>query len=248
VGLPRSDTSAFLHSTDWHSRHRSFLQQIRGCNVERGGSAFGSCNPRRHLKLGSCKLLITRSMSHSGTSLPQLQAQPGKSPTSTLSSKSQAANGAKGSAGQRSQDSSILPAVAGSARPPADIPSFFHGHTHAQAVSTGQVGASEPSPTVSTNASVLKSSVLAALLQTKGGDPDAIRSDGGSGLSDTRLRLFVKGVLPCFNPAIMEAYGAGVRDLGTAAVDPDVAIPPSETFMGLFPFSSCPDFNTSSRL
>jgi hypothetical protein len=161
-------------------------------------------------------------MSHSGTSLPQLQAQPGKSPTtSALLSKSQAVNGPKGS-GQRSQESSILPAIAGSARPPADIPTFFHGHTHAQAVATGQVAVSEPLPTENTNASVFKSSVLAALQQTKVGDTDAIRSDGGSGVSETRLRLFVKGVLPCFSPALMEAYGAGVRDLGTASADPDV--------------------------
>jgi hypothetical protein len=31
-------------------------------------------------------------------------------------------------------------------------------------------------------------------------------------------------VLPCFNPTIMEAYGAGVREMGIASVDPDVII------------------------
>ncbi len=165
-------------------------------------------------------------MSHSSTTLPQVQAQPGKSPTSALSTKSHAANGLKGSAGQRLQESTILPAIAGSTRPSADIPTFFHGHTHAQAVATGtgQMGVSEPQalPTETSNTSVFKSSVLAALQQTKGGDTDSICS----GVSDTRLRLFVKGVLPCFSPALMEAYGAGVRDLGTAAVDPDVTPPP----------------------
>jgi hypothetical protein len=200
-------------------------------NAERWGPrGSASCNHPNHfphLKPRTCNLWVNCSMSHSGASLPQLQAQPGKSPTSAaLLSKSQASNGSKGSAGQRSQESSVLPAIAGSARPPADIPTFFHGHTHAQAVATGQVAALEPSPTENANASVFKSSVLAALQQTKGGDNDSIRSDVGSSVSDIRLRLFVKGVLPCFSPVLMEAYGAGVRDLGTASVDPDVAIPP----------------------
>jgi len=182
-------------------------------------------------------------MSHSSTSLPQLQAQLGKSPSSSLLSKPQAAIGPKGSAGQRLQDSSILPAIAGSARAqsPADVPSFFHGHTHAQAVATGQGATSEPLLAENARVSVLKGSVLAALQQSKEVEPDAI----GSGPSDTRLRLFVKGVLPCFNPAIMEAYGAGVRDLGTASVDPDVASLPNDTFMYLFSISL--DGNTVRR-
>jgi hypothetical protein len=160
-------------------------------------------------------------MSNSSTSLPQIHAP---NPASVLVSKSQVSSSPKGV--QRSHSSTVLPAVSGIARQSSpDVPAFFHGHTHAQAVATGQVGALDAASTEGANATAPKASVLAALNQAKEVEPQMIRSEGRGGFSDTRLRLFVKGVLPCFNPTIMEAYGAGVRDLGNSSVDPDVSIP-----------------------
>jgi hypothetical protein len=164
-----------------------------------------------------------RIMSSSSTSLPQIHVP---NPSTAPSSKSQVVNSTKGPSAHRSLSSAFLPAVAGGARQSSpDIPGFFHGHTHSQAVATGQIGAPDVAPTQSANPTTLKASVLAALHQAKEGDPHATRFDGKNGFSDTRLRLFVKGALPCFNPTIMEAYGAGVRDLGISTVDPDVRTP-----------------------
>jgi hypothetical protein len=169
-------------------------------------------------------------MSNSSTTLPQIYPNT----SSASSSKSQVANSPKSPA--KAQSSSFLPAVAGSTRQSSsDIPVFFHGHTHSQAVATGQIAAPDVTPSESANASTLKASVLAALHQAKEVEPQVIRFDSKSGFSDARLRLFVKGALPCFNPTIMEAYGAGVRDLGNSSVDPDVGIPQSTTLASVLP-------------
>lgn len=108
--------------------------------------------------------------------------------------------------------------MSGSARQSsADIPTFFHGHSHSQEVATGKLDDSEKS---SATLRLWQNTSLKAF----GAKPDATQPDGDSGHTDTRLRLFVKGVLPCFNPTIMEAYGAGVREMGIASADPDVIL------------------------
>jgi hypothetical protein len=156
-------------------------------------------------------------MHSSSTSLPQLH---GQSPSSALPKTSKAPNKREGSASGGSIIPTTLPLISGSAQQSsADVPTFFHGHSHSQAVATGKLDDSEKS---SATLRLWQNTSLKAV----GAKPDAAQSDGDSGLghTNTRLRLFVKGVLPCFNPTIMEAYGAGVREMGIASVDPDVII------------------------